>query len=197
MEAGQVFEAPQGTIQTGCGSGCRWNLCSVNGPWQLRQSDQNLFLEGLRRGKEVQCGFCTFKGSSVVFLASSFLHVSEASLGPGPLDGASTWFSSASGGQRSCLSLPALPHSRGRPRGLWLGPGEASWAEEASSLDPSLGRNLPSNKSAQSCLCTGSLLPPLLLKPYPPPALLFLDRPQNPLSHAEWLLLPKLEHRAS
>ena len=36
--------------------------------------------QGTVEGEETEFGFCTFKGSSVVFVASRFLHVSEASL---------------------------------------------------------------------------------------------------------------------
>lgn len=100
----------------------------------------------------VQLGFCAFKGSSVVFLASQFLHMSELPLHLGPRGEAPTWPGSAPGRLRrpQGLSFPALLHSRVRPCGLWPGFGKAFGAEKAWSLAPG-GACLLASLSRASC----------------------------------------------
>lgn len=90
--AGQLFEAALGMAETGCGLRCRWRAGSVtvHCRWAVMaqigpSGAQTLLLDFEGRGwGKVQFEFCIFGGSSVVFLASQFLHVSEAYVSPRP-----------------------------------------------------------------------------------------------------------------
>lgn len=68
----------------GAGKGQGPWLFMIDGPGQLRQALLGSKLFSWRGWEEVPFEFCTFKGRSVVFLASRFPQVSEASLSPGP-----------------------------------------------------------------------------------------------------------------
>lgn len=97
----------------------------------------------------VQLGFCAFKGSSVVFLASQFLHMSEASFSSSPQTRSPhlVWLCPR---RPQGLSFPALLHLRVRPCGLWPGFGKAFWAEKAWSLAPG-GACLLASLNRASC----------------------------------------------
>lgn len=71
-------------VAWGAGKGQGLWLFIIDGPGQLRQALLGSKPFSWRGWEEVPFEFCTLKGSSVVFLASQFPQVSEASLSPRP-----------------------------------------------------------------------------------------------------------------